>query len=198
MNIGIFGGTFNPVHNGHVKLAESVCNKISFDKLFIIPTKIPPHKYALELASEQDRLTMCRLAFDNDEKYTISDYEIKQSGKSYSINTLKYLKQLFPDDTLYLIMGSDMLLMFNQWKEYKEIVKLANLVVIARHDEDIKKIKDYQPFIKDIGGNCIIVDVIPYDISSSQIRKMIKQNEEIACYLPEKIVKYIYSKKLYK
>lgn len=196
MNIAVFGGTFNPVHIGHIKLVESIENKMHFDRIYIIPTKIPPHKIAPKLASADDRINMCHLAF-NDEKYVISDYEIKQEGKSYTINTLRYLRQLYPDDDLFLLMGSDMLLAFHKWKEYKQIVKLATLVAIARHDEDIIKIKNYIPFINSIDGKCIIINTTPIDISSSQIRQMIKDKREIACYLPEKIVKYIYNNKLY-
>jgi nicotinate-nucleotide adenylyltransferase len=197
MRIGIFGGTFNPIHNGHINLVNRICEKILLDKIFVIPTKTPPHKISSDLADDESRLEMCRLAFEDNPKAEISDYEIKQGGKSYTILTLQYLKRVYPDDELFLIIGSDMLLTFHEWKDYKEILKLATIVTASRNYEDLDKLKPYAENLKNQGGECIIVDVEPYEISSTQIRSLIKQNKDYTCYLPKKVVEYIACKKLY-
>lgn len=196
--IGIFGGTFNPIHNGHVNLVNKVCEVLKLDKLLIIPTKIPPHKIAKNLANSQDRIEMCRLAFEDNEIAEISDYEILQNDKSFTIYTLRHFKMLYPYDEFYLIMGSDMILSFETWKEYKEIFKLAVLVAASRSNEDTEKISEYSKQIEKMGGKCIIVQIEPYEISSTQIREMVADGEDFPCYLPEKVVKYIGQKNLYK
>ena len=196
--IGIFGGTFNPIHNGHVNLANKVCEVLKLDKLLIIPTKIPPHKIAKNLANSQDRIEMCRLAFEDNEIAEICDYEILHNDKSYTIYTLRHLKSIYPNDEFYLIMGSDMILSFETWKEYKEIFKLAVLVAASRSIEDSKRISEYSKQIEKMGGKCIIVPIEPYEISSTQIREMMAHGEDFTCYLPEKVVRYIGQKNLYK
>lgn len=197
MRIGIFGGTFNPIHNGHINLVNKICEKILLDKILVIPTKTPPHKITSDLADDESRLEMCRLAFEDNPKAEISDYEIKQGGKSYTILTLQYLKNIYPNDELFLILGSDMLLTFHEWKDYKEILELATIVAASRNYEDFDKLKPYAENLKNQGGKYIIVDVEPYEISSTQIRNLIKQNKDYTCYLPKKVVEYIACKKLY-
>ncbi len=197
MKTGIFGGTFNPIHNGHVNLVDRISEKVSLDRILVIPTNIPPHKLTPDLAYDDARLEMCRLAFEDNPKAEISDYEIIQGGKSYTILTLEHLKTIYPHDEFYLIIGSDMLLTFHEWKEYQKILKLCTIVAAARSKADIEKIKPYAQKLIAMGGKCIIVDVEPYEISSTKLRELIVNNEQYTCYLPEKVVKYIASKKLY-
>lgn len=197
-SIGIFGGTFNPIHNGHVNLIEKVIESLRLDKIIIMPTKIPPHKIAINLASSSDRLEMCRLAFNSIPKIEVSDYEISQGGKSFSVFTLRHLKEMYPQAEIYLFMGSDMILSFHTWHLYKEILKLATIVAVSRINEDKENIVEYSKIIDDLGGKCIIIQIEPYEISSTQIRKAISQNQEYSCYLPEKVVNYIRSNNLYK
>lgn len=197
-SIAIFGGTFNPIHNGHVNLVKELVKAIEIDRLIIMPTKIPPHKKALNLAIEADRLQMCRLAFENMDKIEISDYEINHPGKSFSVLTLRYFREQFPDAKLYFVMGSDMFLSFDTWHEYKEILRLATLVAVSRNNEDTQRILDYQRNIEQWGGESIVVPIKPYEVSSSQVRDAIAQNEEYSCYLPEKVVKYIKCNNLYR
>ena len=114
MRIGIYGGAFNPVHKGHIKLAEEVKTKALLDKIIIMPSGQSPHKSSSSLVESEHRLEMCRLAFEG-EDYIISDLEIKRQGKSYTVDTVTELKKIYPDDEFYLIMGSDMLLCFHKW-----------------------------------------------------------------------------------
>jgi len=197
-SIGIFGGTFNPIHNGHINLINEVNEHLSLDKIIIMPTKIPPHKQALNLASECDRLEMCRLAFEENSKIEVSDYEINQAGKSYTVLTLRYFKENFPDTKLFFIMGSDMILSFHTWYLYEEILKLATIVAVSRNHEDTQKIIDYSGKILKLGGECIIIPIEPYEISSTQIRDAVISSKDFSCYLPKKVVNYIERNKLYK
>lgn len=197
MKTGIFGGTFNPIHNGHINLVNKISEKVSLDRILVIPTNIPPHKITNNLAEDEARLEMCRLAFEDNLKAEISDYEIKQGGKSYTILTIEHLINIYPDDEFYLIIGSDMLLTFHEWKDYQKILKLCTIVAAARSKADIEKIEPYAHKLIVMGGKCIVVDVEPYEISSSQLRELIANKEQYTCYLPEKVVKYIANKKLY-
>lgn len=197
MKIGIFGGTFNPVHLGHINALLKIMDAIKFDKVIVMPDRIPPHKQAQNLASGEDRLNMCRLAFDDIPNVEVSDYELKQEGKSYSVLTLRHLKEIYPDDRLYFIMGSDMLLSFDKWYCYEEILSLSSLVCVSRSDDDTEKLEPYAEKLRKLGGEVIIVPVEPFEVSSTEIREMLKKNSDCTCYLKKNVVQYILSNNLY-
>ena len=204
-NIAVFGGTFNPFHKGHKKLITEASKAIGFDKIIIIPSKIPPHKDAECLASEQDRIRMIKQSIEdnniNCNEICISDIELKRDGKSYSVETLRELKKFYPDEEyrIHFIMGSDMLIYFKKWYEYKEILKLCTLVCLSRCDEDSKELETYANELSGLGGKVMIVPVEPLEISSTDIRLAIRNKdfEKLTCYLDEKVVKYILERKLY-
>ena len=204
-NIAVFGGTFNPFHNGHKRLICEVSNAIHFDKIIIIPSKMPPHKEAECLAKEQDRIKMIELSIaDNSiscEDICISDIELKREGKSYTIDTLKELKKQYPDKEyrLNFIMGSDMLLCFKDWYKFREILGICTLVCLSRCDRDTSELELYADELIKLGGEIIIVPAEPLEISSTEIRKAIddKDFEKLTCYLDEKVVKYILERNLY-
>ena len=199
MDIAVFGGTFNPVHNGHTRLLREVCARFDLGKVLVIPAKTPPHKQAHDLASEQDRLTMCRMAFAEFENAEISDIELRHEGKSYSVLTLRRLKALYPADKLYFIMGSDMLLSFEQWYCYREILSLAALICISRSREDTAALEPYAEKLRAQGGEVHILECEPLELSSTEIRTLIykKKFTKLSCYLNENVVKYIMDKNLY-
>ena len=191
-NIGIFGGTFNPVHKGHFNLLKTVMNHIDFNKILILPDRIPPHKQALDLVSGEDRYNMCKLAFSDIKNAEVCDWELKQTGKSYSVLTLRHFKEIYPNDKLYFIMGSDMLLCFHQWYCYEEILKLATLVCISREDDCTENhLEEYAESLRCKGGEIVVVKEKPFVISSSQIRDKLKNHSDCSCYLNENVVKYI-------
>lgn len=195
--IGIFGGTFNPVHKGHTKALEKILNNVELDKVIVLPSKIPPHKSASELAGEEDRLNMCKLAFADFQNLEISDFEMKNQGKSYSVITLRHFHKIYPDDELFFIMGSDMLLYFEKWYEYKEILSLAALLCLSRSDEDTDKLEPFAEKLRKQGGRVKIVNAPVFEISSTEIREKIKKNEDCSCYLDKNVVQYILEKNLY-
>ena len=132
MKIGVFGGTFNPIHNGHIRLAELYHKELGLDKIIVIPTNIPPHKSAENVVSSVDRLNMLNLAFEQYPFVEISDIELNMSGKSYTVNTISALKEIYPNDDLYLIVGGDMFLCFESWREYKKILSMCTLCSAPR------------------------------------------------------------------
>lgn len=196
MKICFFGGTFNPVHNGHVKLLENASKHFDFDKIIVIPTNIPPHKEVIFSVSDDDRLNMCKLAFDG--MAEVSDYEIKENNVSYTINTMRYFKEIYPDDEFYFLMGSDMLFMFEKWKSYKELISLISIVVASREDDESESLEIKKAKLEFDGAKIYIIKAEPYVVSSSFIRNKIKSGEkDFSCYLPERVVEYILDKKLY-
>lgn len=194
--IGLFGGSFNPIHNGHINLAVSVKNELKLDKVIFIPSGTAPHKSSNEYASAEDRLKMCRLALEDYDDFEISDYELCRQGKSYTVYTVRYFKQLYPYDELVWMVGSDMLLTFDQWYEYREILGKVTLAAISRYGSDLNELYKMSEKLS-LYGKIIVVNASAVTISSTKIRKMIKNNEDLSCYLNGKVVKYIMLKNLY-
>ena len=131
MRIGIFGGAFNPVHNGHLNIADSFYEDLSLDKLLFIPTAKPPHKSDEGLLSGEDRVNMLRLAVEN-KPYEISTIEFERNDKSYTYDTLIELKKLYPDSEFFLIIGADQFIHFDKWYRYSDILDMVTLCTSAR------------------------------------------------------------------
>lgn len=194
--IGLFGGSFNPIHKGHINLLISVKQKLGLDRIIIIPSGTSPHKSSAEYAPAKDRLEMCRLACEDYDDIEVSDYEIANDRKSYTVFTVRHFKKLFPDDELYWLVGSDMLLCFESWFEYREILSNVTLAAVTRTGDDSDRLSKMAEKLSEYGG-CVVVNAEAVVMSSSEIRKMIKNNADLSCYLNRKVVKYIMLNKLY-
>ncbi|MGN0552792.1 MAG: nicotinate (nicotinamide) nucleotide adenylyltransferase [Oscillospiraceae bacterium] len=198
--IALFGGSFNPVHNGHFNLVKETAEKNSIDRVFVIPTYVSPFKKDSSgfVADGKDRLEMCRLAFEELPYVTVSDYEISQAEVSYSINTVTHFHQKFPDDELFFIMGSDMLLSFDRWYRYKDILALCTVIAASREDKgsDIQLLKAKAEELSDF-GNIIVTEISAFELSSSEIREKIIKNCDLSCYMNENVVKYIVANNVY-
>lgn len=190
MRIGIFGGTFNPVHIGHVRLAENFKKELALDKLLIIPTAVPPHKEAENIASGEDRLKMCALAFEDIGE--VSDIEIARGGRSYTVETLERLKEIYADDEFYFLVGSDMLLSFRRWYRYEDILSMCTLCATDRDNEKTCKDADSELFEK-----IIFCDFPKTVVSSSEVREKLERKADVSSLVPEKVEKYIKEKGLY-
>ena len=193
---GIFGGSFNPVHNGHIHLAQSVMKQLELDRIILMPANIPPHKQYDDYIDAADRLQMCRLATEDTDGIEVSSWEIEQNNISYSYNTVMHFRQVLPDDRIYLLAGSDMLLSFDTWFKYREILSEAVLVIVSREKNDISRLVSKKHELEKY-GEIIIINAEPVVISSTQIRKSIKNHQFYSCYLDKKVVQYIKQKKLY-
>lgn len=190
MKIGIFGGTFNPVHKGHVNLVKNFKEKLNLDKVLVIPTGTPPHKQAKELASSEDRINMCKLAFGN--LAEVSDIEIARGGKSYTVETLEALKEIYKDDDFYFLVGSDMLLSFKRWYRWEDILSMCTLCATDRNYEETCKDADGDFFEK-----IIFCDFDKTVVSSSEVRQKLTKGEDVSHLLPQEVEIYIKEKGLY-
>jgi len=162
----IFGGSFNPVHNGHVNLVREMSAALCPDRILIVPTGISPFKQGVKpMFSGDDRFNMCRLAFGDIKNCSVSRYELDSSGVSYTVLTLRHFHEMYPDDELYLIVGSDMLL-----------------------SECADELSRY--------GKVRLINITPFPLSSTEIREKIENKLDISCYLPEKVVQYIREMKI--
>ncbi len=191
MKLGIFGGTFNPPHLGHLIVAESVREQLKLDRLFFVPSYSPPHKLNLQVALPRQRFEMVELSVNNNKYFSVSDIEIKREGKSYSIDTIHSMSLSFPRAQIYFIIGMDNLIDFPQWKLPNEIISQVELIVMNRagYDREVKnEFSRYANFIK----------VPNLDISSSDIRRRVKMERSIRYLVNEEVEKYIIRKGLYK
>lgn len=192
--ICVFGGTFNPPHIGHIRLAVNAADRIGADRVIVIPDCIPPHKQANQLASAEERVEMCRASFDFDDRFEISTMEIDRGSKSYTVETLRELKKQNPDAELYLIIGSDMLDSFTQWYCWEELLSLATLVAASRE-------KGFEPrlegFSSEQKNRVIYLENEPFEISSSEIRRGIYFGNEYDNAVSEKTLELIRKRGLY-
>lgn len=193
----IFGGSFNPIHFGHIRMVTKIKEYFGFDRVIIMPAGIPPHKSAAALVSNEDRLEMCRLAFPEDE-FEISSYELDKAGKSYTVDTIHHFMEVLPQSELFLIIGSDMLLSFRQWREYREILAHAALIAVSRQSGEWAELKDYAESLRSEGGKVELFDLEPLEMSSTEIREAVKLGKDLSGYLPERVIEYIKQKNLYK
>ena len=194
--IAVFGGTFNPPHNGHVHLLNAFLQRMHFDKVLIVPTALPPHKKAADLVSGEHRLQMCRLAFPTAE---ICNIEIKNGGKNYTADTLEHLKNEYPDAVLYFIMGTDMFLSFGSWRDPERILKNATLLCIPRDEKtDAAALRAFASQNLHLNeAQYMVGDVLPLAVSSSEIRAKLKAGESVAQLVPPAVAAYIKQEGLY-
>ncbi|MFH1799022.1 MAG: nicotinate-nucleotide adenylyltransferase [Candidatus Omnitrophota bacterium] len=190
MKIGLLGGTFNPIHTGHLILAQECWYQLALDKVIFIPAYIPPHKELEGNISVADRLNMARLALKHDKRFEICTYEIDNSRVSYSIDTVRHLRQKFDRRTeLFFLAGADSAESLSMWKDVGELLKLVTFVIASRPGWGLSSA--FEGKVKRI--------LIPAaDISSSIIRERVGKREPIDYLVPDKTVKYIRNKGLYR
>lgn len=184
--IGILGGTFNPIHTGHLLLAEGAKEKLGLDYILFIPCYLPPHKKPLKLVPARHRLAMVRLAVRGNPSFKISTIELKRGGKSYSVDTLQELHRLYKGNAnFFFIIGSDSLSGLCTWKSIDKLMKLCKLVAVTRPGYRMR-----YPGVK-------IVDLPTLPVSSTDIRQLVRQGESIRYLVPDAVRKYILRNGLY-
>lgn len=198
MRLGILGGTFDPIHIGHLRTAEEIGQELDLEKVYLIPSASPPHKTEAPVTSFEHRLTMTRLAIFGSSLLDALDLEGRRVGPSYSIETLKELHEIFkPDPDLFFILGIDAFLEINTWKGYERLFDYAHFVIISRPGYRKEKIK---PFLMKSGlenNTLTIKETTLMDISSTNIRKMVQQGKSIRFLVPGAVRDYIAEKGLY-
>ncbi|MFU0800910.1 MAG: nicotinate-nucleotide adenylyltransferase [Xylanivirga thermophila] len=195
--LGIMGGTFDPIHIGHLLIAEASCEEYDLDKVVFIPTGHPPHKAKEYVGEAYHRLNMVKLAIEDNPHFEWSDMEINREGRTYTIDTLKQLKLMFPDNEIYFIIGGDTLLEIHTWKQWQNVLKLCNFIVYNRPGYDDSSVRQQVVKLTHLGASIFIVDGCTMGISSTTIRARIKQKRSIKYMVPSSIEKYILDHGLY-
>lgn len=197
--VGIYGGTFAPIHNGHVRAAKAFMEQMKLDYLFIIPTYLPPHK---QIDSSDDplyRLKMCELAFENVDGVVISDCEIARGGKSFTYDTLKELQR--PDTRLFLLCGTDMVLTFDRWYRFEDIIKMCYPVYVRRENDPLmtnRVVAKISEYYEKYGVMFRKIVTEPLELSSTDIRKAVREGRDISGLVPHRVADFIRENGLYK
>lgn len=211
MKIGIFGGTFNPIHFAHLRIVEEIRETFALSKVIFVPAATPPHKPLADDLSFAERLKMVTLAVQENPFFSVSDVEGQREGKSYSIDTLRIFKEMFPGDELFFIMGSDSFAEFRSWKNYSAIFSCCNIVTITRPGTpnyllqalpvDIAHEFCYHESENRLshrsGYSVYSIEGTQLDISSTSIRSLIRQGKSITYLLPATVEKYIRQQRFY-
>ncbi|MCX5695141.1 MAG: nicotinate-nucleotide adenylyltransferase [Candidatus Omnitrophica bacterium] len=188
MKIGILGGTFNPVHIGHLILAEEAREKLCLDRIVFVPANLPPHKDNADIAEAAFRLKMLKLAIKGNKYFSVSDIETKRQGRSYTIDTLTEFKRKYPSDDFYFIIGSDLLKYLDAWKDLNVINRMIKFVAATRPGYPLEKIPAYIQTLK----------IRAVDVSGFEVRQCVKEGKSFRYLVPDAVFNFINQKGLYK
>lgn len=199
MKTGIYGGTFNPIHKGHLHIVEAFRKGLGLDRVLLIPTRVPPHKAAPDLASPQDRFAMCQLAIQGQPWLELSDMEMRREGKSYTAETLEELSALYPQDQFYLLMGEDMFLTLGRWYRPETIFSLASVCTTPRSPDGLDALRQKAlEYTGQFQARCFL-EHIPYlPISSTQVRQAVARGEDVSGLVPQAVAAYMKERGLYR
>ncbi|OGX26841.1 MAG: nicotinate (nicotinamide) nucleotide adenylyltransferase [Omnitrophica WOR_2 bacterium RIFCSPHIGHO2_01_FULL_48_9] len=187
--IGLLGGTFNPIHIGHLTMAQVAMERMNLDKIIFIPSCIPPHKKIKNLAAARHRYNMVRLALQGNPDFAVSNFEIQKAGKSYSIDTVRYFRKKYPRGTkLFFIIGADALAGLRDWKNIDQLLKLVTFVVVNRPGYIYRGSRIRYKYVA-------MPDI---DIASSFLRSRVAEGRSIKYFVPDKVFAYIKKHRLYK
>lgn len=190
LRIGLLGGSFNPVHKGHVTLAEKAIDKLKLDQVLFVPCYHAPHREGKKVISAKHRVAMLKRALKGKEKLQLSLIEVKRKGVSYTIDTLRALKKEFPKGTeFYFILGSDSWAQLPTWKSFKSLIKLCEFVVFNRKGYPVRAISDERQAIK--------LRIKPIEVTSTQIRDRVKKGTSIVKWVPKEVESYIQKERIY-
>lgn len=216
--VGLFGGTFDPVHMGHLHMAEEVKKAFAMEKVYVVPAAIPPHKTWKRITDPKDRLTMVRLCFGNVPGFDISDVELNRNGPSFTIDTIEhFLSMLPPQSVLMMLVGSDSFFEIHTWRGYTRIIETVPLIVATRPDNEKHgfTVNDMAAYLKDHvdsgyqwieSEGCFkhpshkpiyLFTGKPWDISSTEIRRRLKQGRDVSSLVSTDVYDYIIEKGLY-
>lgn len=201
----LFGGTFDPVHNGHIQPLITVADQLGVSEITLMPCFVSPHKSTPNTTNEH-RLAMLRLATANHSLFHISEYEINQATPSYTVQTLRHYKHRQPEQALLFLMGADSFLNFTRWYQWQEILQLSNILVLARPGYDYQEPGELAPYKLDDptklaqspNGKFALIESPLFNISSTEIREKLTTNEDLSELIPESVLNYIQTNHLYK
>lgn len=193
----VFGGSFNPIHYGHLLLADELLEALALDLVLFVPAGAPPHKSPADLAPAEDRYTMVGLATAGHPKFAVSDLELRRPGPSYTVDTLAALR--IPRDELFLIVGSETFLDFLTWRAPTRIAELARLVVVPRAGSAFDpEGAAAQKVVREIGAEPLVVRATSLPVSASDLRRRVREGRSIAYRLPDAVIALIRARGLYR
>jgi nicotinate-nucleotide adenylyltransferase len=192
LKIGFLGGSFDPVHFGHLLAAQDVYEQYRLDRLFLVPAAQAPLKPQEVQSNPEDRLAMLRAATEWDERFEVSDVELRRGGVSYTIDSARHFRTVYPDDELFWIIGGDQLPQMNRWKDIGELAKIVDFIFLERPRHPAK----HTPEIP--GLHLHRCDGHLIEISSSELRQRVRQGLSLHYFCPQKVIAYIESHKLYR
>lgn len=196
--VGIMGGTFNPIHNGHLFLAEHAYDQAGLDHVLFMPTMNPPHKADMSVVSAEHRFNMVRLAIESNNHFIMSDLEINRPGLTYTSDTLNILKEEEPDTEFYFILGADSLMMMTHWMDPQTVFNLSTIVAGGREQCSQEQLEEQVAYLENTySGKIILLDMPLIEISSNYIRDRVFNGKSINYYVPENVVSYIKEHNLY-
>lgn len=192
------GGTFDPIHFGHLRTAEFVYKHLKLEKIIFVPAFIAPHKVGLEFAPAIDRYRMTELAIRENNFFEVNDVELRRCGVSYTYDTVLELKKQYPDYEFYFIIGADSVPMLNTWHKIRELLQEVTFIAADRpgYGQTINKVCEF--FGADAKNKIILLETPEVDISATDIRERVKAGRSIAELVPESVEKYILQEKLYR
>lgn len=190
----IFGGTFNPFHIGHYEMLKALDNNPNIDKILVLPDKIPPHKVCDFMAEDSIRIKMCEIAANDFLKAEVCLIEFEREGKSYSYDTVKLLKEKYPYETFTFVCGGDMLVFFDKWHRYEELMKEVSFTVFRRTDTDNKEFDECVEKFSKMGMDITVMKEVIPTVSSSEIRNDYSRAEEL---VPTHIFEFLKEKRIY-
>jgi len=192
MKIGFLGGSFDPVHFGHLIAAQDVYEQYHFDRLFLVPAAQAPLKAQEMQSVTEDRLAMLRAACEWDHRLEIADYELNKGGVSYTIDSVRHFRQQFPHDVLFWIIGGDQLPLLHKWKDINQLASMVEFIFLERPGHPSKPHTDIPGLrLHRCDGHLI-------EISSSELRQRVRHGRSLNYFCPQKVIAYIESKKLYR
>lgn len=197
MKIAMLGGSFDPIHYGHIMLGRLFAEKLALDKVFIIPSKTSPHKKASQ-TPEQQRLEMCRLAAEYaGEQFEASDIEFMREGLSYTYYTVVSLLERYEGCEFYLLVGADMFMTLESWHRFDELKELVTFCTVPRGDISAEQLHEQSFLLRDMGCSTYVSDQMLVQISSTELRAAIAQGKPIDGFVPPAVEEYIYKNGLY-
>ena len=197
MRIALFGGSFDPIHNGHIQMAAAFVKALSLDRVLFMPTADPPHKLKSDMAAPTHRLAMCKLATAGLPWAEISDLEILRGGASFTVDTLAALTALKPEAEWYLLTGADMFVTLHSWHRFADIARMATLCTLPRDERDAAALSEYAARLTADGARCVVLPEGVQQVSSTDLREAVKNGGDLTAFVPLSVAEYIHAHGLY-
>ena len=198
MRIALFGGSFDPIHNGHVQMAQAFVRALALDRVIFMPTGDPPHKMRSGMAAADHRLAMCRLAVQAFPWAVVSDRELSRGGASFTVDTLRTLREQEPEAEWFLLTGADMFVTLHSWYRFSEIARMATLCTLPRDERNAAELQKYAERLTGDGARCVVLPEPVQAVSSTGLRERARRSDSLSGLVPPAVEDYIHRYRLYR